>query len=313
MELSVVTTMYQSEAYLSEFYERITVEARKLANNYELIFVNDGSPDRSLEIALELHAEDPRVKVIDLSRNFGHHKAMMTGLAHASGNLVFLIDCDLEEDPELLGKFHLELAESKADVVYGVQGRRKGGMLERFVGYLFYSLFNLLSDYPIPRNVVTTRLMTKRYVESLIQHRDREVFIDGLWAITGYTQVPSLIHKKYRGASTYTWTKKADLFANAITSFSSHPLILMCYLGAVISLAALVAGVNLVLRRLFFEEYLQGWTSLIVSVWFLGGLIVFCLGIIGIYLAKVFSETKERPYTIVRAMYDRSGTVTDDI
>jgi len=306
MELSIVTTMYQSEAYLKEFYSRSRAEARRITDDYEIIFVNDGSPDKSLDVALELYAEDPKVKVIDLSRNFGHHKAAMTGLSHAKGKLVFLIDCDLEEEPELLGRFHQELTESKADVVYGVQNKRKGGILERVTGHLFFSVFNLLSDYPIPRNIVMARLMTKRYVKSLIQHRDREVFMAGLWAITGYAQIPSVIHKGHRGTSSYTWSKKLAIVANSITSFSSKPLVLISYLGAIISLFAFVAGLYLIVRRLFFQEYLVGWASLIVSIWLLGGLTIFCLGIIGIYVARVFSETKERPYTIVRATYDRS-------
>jgi putative glycosyltransferase len=313
MELSIVTTMYQSEAYLKEFYSRSRAEARRITDDYEIIFVNDGSPDKSLDVALELYAEDPKVKVIDLSRNFGHHKAAMTGLSHAKGKLVFLIDCDLEEEPELLGRFHRELIESKADVVYGVQDKRKGGILERVTGHLFFSVFNLLSDYPIPRNIVMARLMTKRYVKSLIQHRDREVFMAGLWAITGYAQIPSVIHKGHRGTSSYTWSKKLAIVANSITSFSSKPLVLISYVGAIISLFAFVAGLYLIVRRLFFQEYLEGWASLIVSIWFLGGLTIFCLGIIGIYVARVFSETKERPYTIIRDVFDRSGDLTDGI
>ena len=126
MELSIVTTLYHSAPYIEEFYARVRNEAEKITSDYEIIFVNDGSPDHSLDVVLPICERDEKVKVIDLSRNFGHHKAMMTGLAHARGAWVFLIDCDLEEEPELLGKFSAEVKGSGADVVYGVQQKREG-------------------------------------------------------------------------------------------------------------------------------------------------------------------------------------------
>lgn len=152
--------------------------------------VNDGSPDQSLELAVELAGQDEHVVVVDLSRNFGHHKAMMTGLAHASGDLVFLIDCDLEESPEWLTEFADTMEEKQCDVVYGVQQQRKGGWFERVSGQCFWSLFNTLSDISLPANIVTARLMTRRYVEALLQHQEREVFMAGLWHITGMTKLP---------------------------------------------------------------------------------------------------------------------------
>ena len=186
MRLSVVTTLYASAPYLREFHARASAAARALAQDYELVLVNDGSPDDSLAIALELFHADPHVRVIDFSRNFGHHKAMMTGLAHARGELVFLIDCDLEEDPELLATFAERLRTSGADVVYGVQRERKGNALDRLGARAFYAVFNWLSSDPIPPNLLTARLMTRRYVDALTAHRERQTQISGLWAITGF-------------------------------------------------------------------------------------------------------------------------------
>ena len=309
MKLSIVTTMYRSSPYLREFHARVGAAAKQLTDDYEILFVNDGSPDDSLERALELYAEDTHVSVIDLSRNFGHHKAMMTGLAHARGDLVFLIDADLEEEPELLGTFYRELTLSHADVVYGVQTRRKGSRFERFAGDLFYSAFNLLSSVRVPRNVVTARLMTRRYVESLVQHQDREVFLLGLWTITGFVQVPVVVCKGNKGTSAYTLGRKVSVLVNSLTSFSNRPLILIFYLGCIISVLSGVAATYLVVRWLAFGHLLAGWPSLIVSVWMLGGLTIFCLGVIGIYLSKIFTETKRRPYTIIRQhlRHDREG------
>src|SRR5262249_7421057 len=183
MELSIVTTLYRSAPFLREFHRRACAAAAKITSDFEIVLVNDGSPDDSQAVALSLCRDDPRVKVIELSRNFGHHKAMMTGLAHARGRLVFLIDSDLEEDPELLETFHRELLASGVDVVYGVQRQRKGGWYERLSGGLFYRLFNALSSFPIPHNLTTARLMTRPYVRALRRHRDQEMFIAGLWAI----------------------------------------------------------------------------------------------------------------------------------
>lgn len=305
MHLSVVTTMYNSAAHLAEFHERTSRAARQLDEDYELIFVNDGSPDDSLVVVLALREHDDHVKVIDLSRNFGHHKAIMTGLAHARGERVFLIDCDLEEDPKWLINFEAVMNEAGADVVYGVQDGRKGGLLERMSGTLFYRLFNFLSSYPVPANVVTARLMSHRYVASLVEHRDREVFLLGLWTITGFRQVPVVVRKHSRGDTSYTLTRKLSILVNSVTSFSNKPLVYIFYLGCFISLFAALAACYLVVRRLFFGELLSGWPSIMVSIWLLGGLTIFSLGVIGIYLSRVFSETKQRPYTVIREIHER--------
>lgn len=303
MELSIVTTLYFSSPYIVEFYERISQEAKKITEDYEIIFVNDGSPDDSLNIAVKLYEKDERVRVIDLSRNFGHHKAIMTGLSYAKGKLVFLIDSDLEEEPELLSLFYEHYQTSDIDVVYGVQKIRKGNVIEKITGELFYRLFNLISTYPVPANLITARLMSQSYVKALVEHKDKEIFLAGLWAITGFRQVPLFVKKNYKGKSSYDLFRKLSIVVDSITSFSYKPLIFVFYLGSIISVFSFAAAIVLVVRKIFFNT-LVGWSSLIVSIWLLGGLTIFCLGIIGIYLAKVFSETKQRPYTIIRKIYE---------
>lgn len=312
MYLSIVTTLYYSAPYINEFYQRISIESQKLTDDYEIIFVNDGSPDDSLDIAVKLHQEDERVRVIDLSRNFGHHKAIMTGLSYARGKLIFLLDSDLEEEPELLSLFHEHYQLSDVDVVYGVQKVRKGNMFEKISGEIFYNLFNMISSYPVPRNLITARLMSQRYVRSLVDHKDKEIFLAGLWAITGFKQVPLVVKKYSKGESAYNFFRKLSIAINSITSFSNKPLIFVFYLGALISLISAIAVIVLIIRRLFFNVLLSGWPSLIVSVWFLGGLTIFSLGIIGIYVAKIFSETKQRPYTIIRNIYESSKNILQE-
>lgn len=189
MKLSVVATLYRSASYIAEFHRRASAAARQLAgDDYEIVLVNDGSPDDSLDLAVRLAESDEHVLVVDLSRNFGHHKAMMTGLGYARGEQVFLIDSDLEEEPECLLSFAEEMRREPCDVVHGVQEQRKGGWLERWSGLWFYRLFKLLTGFSLPENLVTARLMSRRYVDALLRHKEREVFMAGLWYITGFVQ-----------------------------------------------------------------------------------------------------------------------------
>ena len=303
--LSIVTSLYHSAPYLREFHARSVAAASQLTDSFEIVLVNDGSPDASLDVALELCDQDPRVRVLDLSRNFGHHKALMTGLAHARGELVFLLDSDLEEDPAWLGTFAQALRESGADVVYGVQQKRKGDWFERLSGRVFFAVINRLLSPPIPANVVTARLMTARYVRALVSHQDREVCLAGLWVLTGFDQRPMAVQKGSRGDSTYTVRKRISALVNAVTSFSNRPLLYIFQLGMGVMALSMAAGVALLYQSLSGRVGVPGWASLMVSIWFLGGLTIFSIGVIGVYLAKVFTETKQRPYTIVRQEYGR--------
>lgn len=306
MRLSIVATLYRSSSYLEEFHRRATASAAALVgDDYEIVLVNDGSPDSSREQAIDLSARDPHVMVVDLSRNFGHHKAMMAGLEHAGGELVFLLDSDLEEEPEWLREFHQSMLAERADVVYGRQQERKGGWLERWSGEAYYSLFNWLSNIEHPRNIVTARLMTKRYVDALLQHRERELVISCLWVITGFKQVERIVRKHASSGTTYSLARRAGLAANAITSFSEVPLKMIFYVGVFVFGGALLYASYLMARRLFVSQALDGWTSVMVSVWLLGGMIISFVGVVGLYLSKVFVETKQRPLTIVREIHGK--------
>jgi putative glycosyltransferase len=268
--------------------------------------VNDGSPDDSLEIAVRLAETDSHMRVVDLSRNFGHHKAMMTGLAQSSGDRIFLLDSDLEEAPEWLAMFSGQMAEQRADVVYGVQEARKGGIFERWTGRCFYGLFKSVTGLDLPENIVTARLMTRRYVESLLRHEEREVFLAGLWHITGFTQRPCTIRKLNSSETTYTFRRKMSLLVNSVTSFSNAPLVAIFYIGiAIFGFSALYTG-WLIVSWMFLARPLSGWTSVMASIWLLGGMVISFIGVVGIYLSKIFSETKRRPYTIIRQIYASS-------
>jgi putative glycosyltransferase len=303
MTLSVVTTMYQSARHLDEFCRRAGAAAAQVSADYEIVLVNDGSPDDSLDVALDIQRHDARVRVIDLSRNFGHHAAMMEGLRQARGSLVFLLDSDLEEAPEWLGEFQARLAETNADAVYGVQITRKGGLLERVSGWLFYNVLAGPLRLPWQANAVTARLMTRRFVDALTQFREREMTLVGVCALTGFVQHPVTVQKISRGSSTYNFPLRIAALVNSVTSFSNRPLVLVFELGCAIMAVSSAAALYIVWRWLVGGVGVAGYASLFVSIWFLGGLMVFCIGLVGIYLSKVFIEVKQRPPAIVREHY----------
>lgn len=304
MKLSIVATLYQSAPYIHEFHDRAGTAARQLAGeDYEIILVNDGSPDNSLDLAIQLTELDPHVVVVDLSRNFGHHKAMMTGLAHAKGEYIFLIDSDLEEEPEWVIVFDEQMKQEHCDVVYGIQESRKGNLFERWTGQWFYRFFKLFTGLSLPENIVTARLMTRRYVDALLRHKEREVFMAGLWHTTGFEQHPHTIKKHSTSETTYTFHRKMSLLVNSITAFSNAPLVSIFYIGVSISAFALAYIAYLITHWIFLAKPMSGWTSVMASIWLLGGMIISFIGIVGIYLSKIFLETKQRPYTIVRQVY----------
>jgi putative glycosyltransferase len=308
MKFSIVTTLYKSGPYVEEFHRRASEAAQRLTDDYEIVMVDDGSPDNSLEIACTIARSDKHVRVVELSRNFGHHKAMMTGLDHARGELCFLIDSDLEEDPALLQEFFNKLDASDADVIYGFQDQRKGDLGERLSGSIAYRLFSTLLSHPIPRNHITVRLMKRQYVDSLLLYREQETVIGGLWVITGFHQLGIPVDKQARNETTYSYWQRWLSLIDSVASFSETPLVAIFYLGIAISGLSSLVGIALLIHKLIFRGAVQGWVSVMLSVWFLGGLLIFCVGVIGIYISKIFIETKNRPYTIVRRVHDSSSS-----
>ena len=314
IELSIVTTLYRSAPFVREFYERVSRVAEQVARSWELIFVNDGSPDHAAALAEEIAARDERVTLVDLSRNFGHHPAVMAGLEQSRGEGVFLIDVDLEEQPEWLTTFDRALRETGADVVFGVQTQRADRWTARVFSVLFYRLFNTFSETKIPENLCTVRLMKRVYVDSLLQMRDRCLFLGGNLQWAGFQQHAIPVDKKIReSGSSYTLARKLSLSVNAITSFSAYPLKLIFLIGLLITLISGLFGIAMIVQKLIWpDRLLAGWSSLIVSIWFLGGMIIAFLGVIGLYLSKIFVEVKDRPTYIVRRIVRGKGAASSE-
>jgi len=304
MQLSIVSTLYYSAPYLDEFIQRVCASAQQISSDYELILVNDGSPDDSLQKALVIQHQNKHLKVVDLSRNFGHHEAGMTGIEQAQGDYVFLIDSDLEEAPELLLEFWQEMQiHQEVDVIYGVQEERKGGWFEQFSGYLFYIIFNKLSSVKIATNALTVRLMKKNYVQAITQYQERNLFVAGIMAHAGFNQQEWTVTKKSKEISSYTLTKRLKLFVTCLTSFSTKPLEYLFAIGCGILLFSVLAMLLFCLNYLFLNQIITNIQAISLASGFIIGSVLSCAGLLGLYLSMLVTEIKKRPRTIIKKIY----------
>lgn len=312
MKISLVTPLYRSAPYIEELHRRSCAAiAATGASTHEFVFVNDASPDDSLAIAKSIATRDPGTLVIDLSRNFGQHRAIMTGLAHATGDYVFVMDSDLEEEPEWITSFYARMHETPCDVVYGVRTNMKRGWLYTAGRSLFHWTLDRLSGVQFPANITTARIMSRRYLDALLQFKEREIFLGGLWHVTGFTQLAVPVIKEDRSETTYTMSRIFALAINAVTGFSTRPLIGISILGLSVSAIGLGFLAWVIAKKLFFGVSIEGWASVMAAVLVIGSLQLLVLGIIAIYLAKIFIEVKQRPITVIRDIFRGSAIVTD--
>jgi len=302
--LSIVTTLYRSEAYVEDFWTRAIAAATALTTSFEVIFVDDGSPDGSAAAVRKIVARDPRAVLVELSRNFGHHKAIMAGLGESRGEYVFLLDSDLEEEPEWLLPFYAELQAAGADVVYGMQTVRPQGFLRRLAGDAYYKLFNAMANVKVPEGACTVRLMRRTCVDALLTVGDRSLWLGASFAWIGFRQIARPVQRNMRRAqSTYNLWRSLHVFADAVAWMSRMPLVIVFFSGALISGGSFLVGLYFLLRKLLSSEpILVGFPSLIISIWFLSGLIILFLGVIGIYLSSIFAEVKRRPLYVVNTV-----------
>jgi putative glycosyltransferase len=305
--LSIVTTLYHSRSFLPEFLRQIRLAIEALSiESWELVAVVDGPTDTGMDYLVNEMRTDSHIRVIELSRNFGHHAAALCGLHHATGDLVYVTDCDLEISPAHLPTFMSELRTSKADVVYGFQENRTGPLMPRVGGALFWKLFNSLSDITLPANIVTERLLTRRYVDELIQLGDRNIFLGGMMYWVGFRQVGLPVQKKPRDSgSSYHFIHRITLALEAVTSFSGRPLSMMFTVGFGLSALSILATFVLVLRKIIFpESVLMGFTGLFAMLGISLGATIFSIGTVGLYIGRIFKQVQGRPQYIIRRFYE---------
>lgn len=293
--LSIVTTSFNSSSYIKEFVKRILITIEKLnISEFEIIIVDDGSTDNSVEVINDLKFNQTRIKLYELSKNFGHHNAIWAGLTVANGEKIFLIDIDLEEPPELLYDFHFKLNENdNCDVVYGVQKNRKGFFISKKLSLYFFYIFNLLCGFEIPKNSCTVRLMKREFLNAALEVNEFQIVINAIFFNLGFNQIPIEFSKGWKRKTTYSFVKRYRLFVNAITAYSIVPLLIISYFGFFVMFCSIILITSLIIKYFSGDgDVLSGWTSLIASVWFLGGLIIFCIGILGSYIGKTHQQAK---------------------
>lgn len=305
MELSIVTTLYRSKPFLRNFFEQIEAEIKKNGvEDYEIVVVNDGSPDDSLDYCLKEKARNPKIRILDLSRNFGHHYALQAGIEFATGEYVYLVDNDLETPASFLSKC---LAERNRgyELIYGVQEKRKGHLVEKIGGLVFWKMFNYFSETKVPANILTESLMSRKFVIELLKLRDSNLFLAGMIHWVGLNKKEIEVKKGLRdGESTYTFNKRLQLMIQALTSFSGKPLELLFYIGLLITICSILFLIFIFIQKMILGDNVTiGWTSMIAVNVLSLGLISTFLGMIGLYVFRIFKQVQGRPNYIVREIF----------
>lgn len=307
--LSVIIPVYNEEAVLHECHQRLSKILSTMDLDYELIFINDGSYDKTFYIIEDLQSKDPHISVVDLSRNFGKEIALSAGLDVADGMAVIVIDADLQDPPELIPILLSEWRKG-FDVVYAQRMERKGeSYLKRFSAYAFYRLMRRLGRVSIPADTGDFRLLSRRAVLALRHFREHHRFMKGLFSWIGFSQ-KAISYKReprFAGKTKWNYWQLWNFALEGITSFTTIPLRLATYLGLVTASGAFLYGFIIFIRTLLYGNPVPGYPSLVVIILFLGGMQLMALGIIGEYLGRVFNETKQRPLYFVNSY--KPGTI----
>ena len=302
-KISVIVPMYYEEKIVSECYNRLSSVLKNIENyEYEIIFINDGSKDKTLEMLVELSKNDRNVKVISFSRNFGHQAAVTAGLQYVTGDAIVIIDSDLQDPPELIPDM-LKLWEDGNDVIYGKRQKRRGeSAFKLLTAKLFYKTLNALSETEIPKDTGDFRL-----VDRINMFPEHNKFLRGLFSWVGYKQIPYEYERKERfaGSTKYPLKKMLKLAGDGILSFSTKPLKMVGILGMFSILISFVILIYAILSFVFkWNQLTAGWTSIIVTVTFFAGVQLLSIWIMSEYLARIYDESRGRPQFIIDKMYN---------
>ena len=305
IRLSIVVPAYNEQEVLPEFHRRLCGVLASLEGGCEIVYVNDGSRDNTLAVLHALRRNDPRVTIVDLSRNFGKEIALTAGLDYARGLAAVAIDADLQDPPELIPELVKQWNEGY-DVVYAKRTERDGETwFKKLTAKLFYRVIKRVSDVAIPEDSGDFRLLSRRALDALKQLREQHRFMKGLFAWIGYPQKAVLYRREARFAGITKWNywKLWTLALEGITSFTTAPLKIATYIGVLAALLAFLFALFIVYKTLVYGDPVRGYPSLTVIVLFLGGIQLVALGVIGEYLGRMFTETKNRPLYLVKDYY----------
>ena len=310
MLVSVIVPAYNEEIVIKSFYQKISSVLDSQPLDAEIIFVNDGSTDSTLEILLQLKELDFRIIIVDLSRNFGKEIAMTAGLDCCKGDAVVIIDADLQDPPELIPELILKW-QAGYDVVYAKRISREGeSPLKKLTSKTFYRILKHLSRVNIPEDTGDFRLMSRRAVNALNSLRERNRYMKGLFAWIGYPQIAVLYHRdpRYAGETKWNYYGLWNLAVEGITSFSTAPLKISTYMGILTATGAFLYGIWIIFKTLIYGDPVAGFPTMMAIILFLGGTQLLALGIIGEYLGRIFSESKQRPLYLINGLYQSSSS-----
>jgi glycosyltransferase involved in cell wall biosynthesis len=303
--LSIIIPSYNEQEVIQECQSRLSAAVKNINMDVEMIYINDGSTDNTLPLLTHLFAADSRIKIIDLSRNFGKEIAMTAGIDAAKGDAVIVIDADLQDPPELITKMIAKWREG-FDVVYAKRIERKGeSFMKKLTAQLFYKLINKISNTDIPENVGDFRLMSRLAVNALNQIRERKRFMKGLFAWIGFPQTAIEYSRdaRFAGETHWNYGKLIKFAVEGISSFTQEPLRLATYAGFLTALSAFIFGIYFITKTLIFGEAVQGFTTLITVILFFSGVQLLSIGILGEYIGHMFIESKQRPLYFVQKIY----------
>jgi glycosyltransferase involved in cell wall biosynthesis len=299
--LSVVVPAYNEEDVLVEFHRRLSAVLNDIEAQSEVVYINDGSKDSTLDIMRSLKEQDERVAILDLSRNFGKEIALTAGIDHTQGDAVVVIDADLQDPPELIAEMFEQWKEGY-DTVYAKRIRRDGeSVVKKTTSYLFYRLMQSIGRVQIPEDTGDFRILSRRAVDALKELREQHRFMKGLFTWIGFSQkaIPYERDPRYAGETKWNYWRLWNLAIEGITSFTTVPLSYATYTGFITAFFSMLYGFYMIIRTVIFGNPVPGYPSLMVTVLFLGGIQLFAIGIVGEYLGRVFNETKGRPLYFV--------------
>ena len=300
--ISVIVPCYNEEEVISKFFQRLQSVLNNIGHDYEILFINDGSSDNTKTSILDLKEKNKNIRLISLSRNFGHQIAVTAGLDYAEGEIVVIIDADLQDPPEVIPEF-LENINNGYNVVYGKRKYRKGeSFFKLLTAKIFYKVINRLTHNMIPQDTGDFRMFDKKVLAALRKMKEKDRFLRGMVSWVGFKQKAILYDRdaRYAGTTHYPLKKMIVFAFNAITSFSSFPLHVIFWLGLIITIVATFLSLFVFLVRVLFPEYfIPSYSSIILVILFFGGIQIISLGVIGIYIARIFEMSKDRPLYLV--------------
>ncbi len=301
MDITIIIPVYNEEKNIDLLYSRLSSVCQGITPNYELVFVNDGSADRSLPMLKELAAKDARVRYISFSRNFGHQIAVTAGLDHSQGNAIVIIDADLQDPPELISEMYAKL-QSGYEVVYAKRRSRSGeSFMKKFTARIFYRILKSITSINIPVDTGDFRIMDRKIVDTLKKMPEQHKYLRGQISWIGYRQtfVEYDRAERHGGQTGYTYRKMLKFALDGITSFSDFPLKFATIGGFVVSGVAFLLIIYAIFAKIYDPSYQQGWASTMVAILFIGGIQLIGIGIIGEYVSRISDNVKQRPLYIV--------------